>query len=197
MAMGPGSDEVIDMFPSEYAKTGIGAIGPNTGVRECDINLGIGLALRDILEERGYDVVLLRKDNNTPTGILERTLQANEAGADAMIQIYCRKEYNSEHRGAMVYLPSAENPYIGDMYEQCNTLGSDILYNFCKTTGYENAGIRYKDDEPGMNWSEMPVALFRPGCLLDSVDEERLANSDNWSIMAEGIANGIDEYFGE
>ena len=39
--------------------------------------------------------------------------------------------------------------------------------------------------------------IIKSLCLLDSVDEERVADSDNWSIMAEGIANGIDEYFGE
>ena len=195
VAIGPGSSEIVDMFASEYAKNGTGAVGKNTGIRECDIDLGVGQDLKSILVERGYDVILLREDNNTPTGIQERTLQANESGADILIQIYCRKSINSENRGGMVYLPTADNPYVGYMYEQCNALGNEILYNYCKLTGFENAGIQYKDNEPGTNWSKIPVVLMKLGCLTDSVDEARLADADNWNIMAEGIANGIDEYF--
>ena len=32
------------------------------------------------------------------------------------------------------------------------------------------------------------------GCISDSKDEARLADSDNWYIMAEGIAAGIEDY---
>lgn len=194
VAMGPGSSEMVDAF-TPYAKKGTGGIGKNLGLRECDVNLGVGLALNDILTARGYNVILLRTDNNMPTSIQERTMQANNAGADILIQIYCRKEYNSEHRGGMVYMPSSENPYVGYMYDQFSALGNAILYNYCKTTGYENAGIQYKDSEPGMNWSKIPVSLVMLGCIYDSVDETRLADSSNWPVMAEGIANGIDEYF--
>lgn len=197
VAIGPGSSEIVDMFASEYAKSGIGGVGRNTGVKESDINLGVGLALNNILTSRGYDVILLRADNNTATSEQERTIQANESDADILVHIYCRKDYNQDHRGGMVYLPAADNPYVGYMYDRCNNLGNAILYNYCKTTGYENAGVQYKNTSIGINWSEIPVSEVMLGCLYDSVDEERLADAANWSVMAEGIANGIDEYFSD
>ena len=197
VAIGPGSSEIVDMFASEYAKNGTGAVGKNTGIRECDIDLGVGQDLKSILVERGYDVILLRSDNNTATSGQERTIQANESDADILVHIHCRKDYNQDHRGGMVYLPAADNPYVGYMYDQCNNLGNAILYNYCKTTGYENAGVQYKNTELGINWSKIPVSIVMLGCLYDSVDEDRLADDSNWSVMAEGIANGIDEYFSD
>lgn len=185
------------MFASEYAQSGIGGVGRNTGVKESDVNLGVGLALNNILTSRGYDVILLRSDNNTATSGQERTIQANESDADILVHIHCRKDYNQDHRGGMVYLPAADNPYVGYMYDQCNNLGNAILYNYCKTTGYENAGVQYKNTELGINWSKIPVSIVMLGCLYDSVDEDRLADDSNWSVMAEGIANGIDEYFSD
>lgn len=197
VAIGPGSSEMVDMFASEYAQSGIGGVGRNTGVKESDVNLGVGLALNNILTSRGYDVILLRSDNNTATSGQERTIQANESDADILVHIHCRKDYNQDHRGGMVYLPAADNPYVGYMYDQCNNLGNAILYNYCKTTGYENAGVQYKNTELGINWSKIPVSIVMLGCLYDSVDEDRLADNSNWSVMAEGIANGIDEYFSD
>ena len=196
-AIGPGSSEMVDMFASEYAQSGVGGVGKNTGVKESDINLGVGLALNNILTSRGYDVVLLRSDNHTATSGQERTIQANESDADILVHIYCRKDYDQDQRGGMVYLPASDNPYIGYLYDQCNDLGNAILYNYCKTTGYENAGVQYKNTELGINWSKIPVSIVMLGCLYDSVDEERLADAANWPVMAEGIANGIDEYFSD
>ena len=93
-----------------------------------------------------------------------------------------------------MYLPSESNPYIGDLYEECDLLGNSILENYCEYSGFQNSGIKYTDETVGINWSGIPVAQVMLGCISDSKDEAILADSNNWQMMAEGIAAGIEDY---
>ena len=188
--IGPGASKKVKM----YSDSCVGGIGKTTGIKESDVNLGVGIELRDILEESGYNVIMLREDNDTETGSQERAIEATESGADIFVRLYCRKEQKSSKRGAMVYLPSESNPYIGDLYEECDSLGRSILESYCDYSGFQNSGIKYTDETVGINWSGIPVAQVMLGCISDSKDEARLADSDNWDIMAEGIAAGIEDY---
>ncbi len=188
--IGPGASKEVDMYP----KSCVGGIGKTTGIKEADINLGVGLELRDILEENGYNVVMLREDNDTETSSQERAIEAADSGADIFVRLYCRKDQSSSKRGAMMYLPSENNPYIGDLYEECDLLGNSILENYCEYSGFQNSGIKYTDETVGINWSGIPVAQVMLGCISDSKDEAILADSNNWQMMAEGIAAGIEDY---
>ena len=86
--IGPGASKKVKMYPDSC----VGAIGKTTGIKESDINLGVGLELRDILEEKGYNVVLLREDNDTETSSQERAIEATESEAAVYVRLYCRKE---------------------------------------------------------------------------------------------------------
>lgn len=189
--IGPGASEQVSMYPESC----VGGIGKLTGIKEADINLGVGLELRDCLKDMGYNVILLRENNNTPTSSKGRAMEASVSGADIFIRLYCRKDQSISERGAMVYLPSDKNPYIGYMYDECNLLGNLILEHYCSKTEFENSGIKYTDKTVGINWSEIPVAQVMLGCISDSKDEIRLSNEENWKTMAEGIAYAIDVYF--
>lgn len=187
--VGPNSSETSRAYTN-------GGIGPINGTKEYEVNLGVGITLRNVLQERGYEVVMTREDNNTLSSSKERAELAYGSGADIFVRIFCRQD-KSGTSGAMVYLPSDINPYIGYMYEECNLLGNMILSNYCAVTGFENAGIKYTDVTKGINWSKIPVAQVMIGCITNPEDELKLANEGNWRTMAEGVANGIDDYFEE
>lgn len=57
------------------------------GVREKDINLGIGLALEDVLRAKGFEVVMTRK-TDVYLKLQERTEIANRADADVFVSIH-------------------------------------------------------------------------------------------------------------
>lgn len=40
-----------------------GVVGPDTGVKEADVNLGVSLSLRHFLREAGYTVVMTRESD--------------------------------------------------------------------------------------------------------------------------------------
>lgn len=186
--LGPGAEESSRSYTN-------GGVGETTGIREYEINLEVGNRLKDILNERGYEVIMTREDNRALSSSKERALMANESGADIFVRVFCRKQQDNSERGAMVYVPSKNNPYIKNLYKECHSLGNYILGCYCSITDFENAGLRYTDETKGINWSKIPVAQIMLGCINDIEDEQKLANPGNWDLMAEGIANGIDAYF--
>lgn len=191
--IGKGATKTV----ARYSNGGTGKI---TGVKEYDINLGVGKKLKEELVNRGYKVVMLREDNETLTGSKQRAEMASAAGADICVRIFCRKDQSLRKNGAMVYVPSENNVYIDRsederIVEKSQQLGLYILNQYCLKTSFNNSGIAEKDDVVGINWSEMPVAQILLGCINDPSDEVKLADRNNWEAMAEGIADGIDMYF--
>ena len=109
----PGSDVM------KTKATG-GTSGRYSGLAEYELNLDISLQLRDKLQEKGYDVIMTREDNDTPISNAERARMANEAGADIAIRIHANGSESSDANGALVLIGSAENP----MSEVCMTRAS-------------------------------------------------------------------------
>ena len=172
-----------------------GVTGETTGVKESQVDLEVAKQLQKILLERGYQVVMLREDNESCLSASNRAIAAAEAGVDIQVVISCRKRQDLGESGAMAYIPKKDNPSVGYMYEECEKLSQCVLSEYCATGIFENNGIHETDNVKDINWSSMPVTNILLGCIKDSSDEEKLADQNNWVLMAEGIAKGIDIYF--
>lgn len=188
-AIAPGSEETKPRIVS-------GTQGTTTGLCEYELNLNVALHLRDILEERGYRVIMTRETHDINISNIERAEVANSAGADIMVRIHANGDNNSSVAGALTMSPSAANPYVGSMYEQCNALSRCIIDSYCAATGLANDGILEVDNMTGINWCQVPVTIVEMGFMTNPGDDTYMADSDNQYVMAEGIANGIDQYFG-
>ena len=186
--VGPGAE------PEETSYT-TGGTGAVTGVREYNINLQIAKDLQEILLQKGYQVVMLRENNESKLMAMNRSLAAAEAGADILVVISCRKRQDIGENGAMAYVQRRSNPYVGYMYDECRDLAECILSEYCNTGIFSNKGIYETDSVRCINWSKIPVTNILLGCIKDASDEQKLANQNNWDLMAEGIADGIDKYF--
>ena len=186
--MGPGAE------PEEYSYT-LGGIGATTGAKGYDINLQVSKALQRILLNRGYQVVMLRENNQSKLTTMYRALAATESGADILVIVSCRRRQDIGQNGAMAYVQKKSNPYVGYMYDECHELAECLLSEYCNTGIFSNNGIYETNDLRDVNWSKIPVANILLGCLTDISDEQKLADQSNWKLMAEGIANGIDKYF--
>lgn len=186
--IGPGSDVM-------KAKIVTGTQGRTTGLAEYELNLEIALLLQEELESRGYRVQMTRTTNDVQISNIERADVANDAGADIMVRIHANGVDDSSVSGALAMVPSAENPYVGNLYADCFDLGSCILNAYCTETGLENDGIMETDDMTGINWCQMPVTILEMGFMTNPGDDTYMAEESNQKTMAEGIANGIDQYF--
>lgn len=185
---GPGSGEM-------KAKATGGTTGAYTGLPEYQLNLDVALKVRDLLEERGYQVVMAREDNDTAISNKERAQLANEAGADVCVRIHANGSEDPSAQGALCLVMSRDNPYAGELYEESNRLAESVLAAYCEATGFASQGVVTNDTMTGLNWSEIPVMILEMGFMTNEHDDTKMADADFQDIMAESIADGIDAYF--
>ena len=184
----PGSSET-------KAKATTGTTGKFSGLNEYELNLQVSFLLRDELEDRGYEVVMTREDHDTAISNKERAELAAAEGADILVRIHANGSDDTSVNGALAMVPSQSNPYVGYMYEECYELGDDILKAYCESTGIADDGVQYYDNMSGINWSTIPVTILEMGFMSNQNDDLLMADETFQPVMAEGIANGIDDYF--
>ena len=185
---GPGSSTM-------KAKASTGTSGSFSGLPEYQLNLNVSLLLRDILEQRGYQVVMTRTDNDTAISNKERAELVASKGAEICVRIHANGDDSSGVSGALTMCPSQQNPYVSSLYDSSNRLSRCIIDSYCAATGFQNRGIIYTDSMTGINWSTIPVTIVEMGFMTNQNDDLKMADSAFQQTMAEGIANGIDAYF--
>lgn len=185
---GPGSSTM-------KAKASTGTSGSFSGLPEYQLNLNVSLLLRDILEQRGYQVVMTRTDNDTAISNKERAELVASKGAEICVRIHANGDDSSGVSGALTMCPSQQSPYVSSLYDSSNRLSRCIIDSYCAATGFQNRGIIYTDSMTGINWSTIPVTIVEMGFMTNQNDDLKMADSSFQQTMAEGIANGVDAYF--
>ncbi len=194
-AQGNSEKEPVAPGASEQkAKVSSGADGRNTGTPEYKITLAVGLKLRDLLEEKGAEVVMTRESSEVNISNSERATMMNDAGVDLVIRLHCDGVDDSSVRGALMLVPVGG--YAKGFEEQSAAAGKAILSAFVKETGAKNRGIMERDDQTGFNWSTVPVCNMEMGCLSNGSEEELLISDGYQQTCAQGVCNGIMNYFG-
>ena len=185
---GPGSSEM-------KAKCSTGTQGSYSGVPEYQLNLEISLQLRDELEQRGYQVVMTRTDNETAISNMERAQYVASQGAEIYVRIHANGDDSHTASGALTMSPSQNNSYIPQLFDQSNRLSQCIVDSYCAATGFQNLGIQYTDTMTGINWSTIPVTILEMGFMTSRDDDLKMNDVEFQKTMVQGIANGIDSYF--
>jgi len=186
---GPGSSVM-------KARVTSGTTGVSTGVAEYILNLEIGLKLKTELQNRGYTVYMTRSTHDVSISNVERAQYATSVGADIAVRIHANGASNSSARGAETIAPSASNPYVSHLASASQSLSKCIVNEYCKTTGFKNRGVVLSDTMTGINWSEVPVTIIELGFMSNAAEDEAMQDENMQNNMVQGIANGIDKYFG-
>ncbi len=186
---GPGSTVM-------KARVTSGATGRFTEVAEYILNLQIGLKLRTELQNRGYTVYMTRETHDVNISNMERAKYATSVGADIAVRIHANGASSSSVNGAETMTPTANNPYISHLANASYRLGKCILDAYCQATGFAKRGVMGYDNMTGMNWSEVPVTIIEMGFMSNESDDRAMQDAAMQNNMVQGIANGIDAYFG-
>ena len=117
------------------AKLATGTTGVVTGKLESELTLEVSLKLRDELQARGYQVVMIRETQDCPDSNAERAMTANESGAEIFVRIHANGSDDPSVNGAVCFAPSASNPYVGSMAEDCQNLSRLVVNGLCAATG--------------------------------------------------------------
>lgn len=156
------------------------------GRREKDDALRLALAVGQILENNGVDVVYTRTTDvfDTP---LEKAQIANQSGADYFVSI---------HRNAMP-VPGTGSGATTLVYQNEGVpamLAEKIQRNLVKT-GFNDLGIQERPGLIVLRRTQMPAVLVEAGFIDNPKDNQFF--DDNFQAIAQAIADGILETFRE
>ena len=187
--LGPGATELKSKVTS-------GTQGVATGLEEYQLNLTVAKKLQSILEERGYEVIMIRTTHDVDISNAERAQVANELHADAFIRIHANSSDNSETNGIVTICQTKENPYNSDLYSASYLLSKLVLDEMVASTGAKRLYIWETDTMSGINWCQVPVTIVEMGFMSNEEEDRKMATDAYQDLLAQGIANGIDCYFG-
>lgn len=187
--MAPGSSQTKN-------KATTGTAGNFSKVPEYEVNLQVSEVLKKELVRRGYKVVMTREDNDKAISNKERAEFATEQNADITVRIHANSDNSSSASGALTMSPTSSNQYLSqDIIQKSNTLSTCIIDHYCAATGLGNKGVISADNMTGTNWSTVPVTILEMGFMSNQNDDLYITDTSHHELMAQGIADGIDEYF--
>lgn len=176
-------------------KVSSGTRGVATDVPEYKLNLVIALKVQKELLSRGYDVFMIRENNDVDLSNRERAEMANESGADLFIRIHADGSENSSVSGTSTLYPSEDNPYVASLYEDSYALSKAIVDSMCDRTGARKRGAIARDDMSGINWCTIPVSIIEIGYMSNKKEDKLMQTKEYQDKMVAGICDGIDAYY--
>lgn len=186
---GPGSSTM-------KARVAGGTHGTTTGVYEYQLTLVISQQLQAELENRGYTVYMTRTSHDVNISNMERAQYATSVGGEIAVRIHANGVDNASVSGALALAPSSSNPYIAYLSDSSWNLSKCILDAYCAATGMRNQGVSTSDTMTGINWSTVPVTILEMGYMTNPTDDVNMEDPAYQARMVQGIADGIDAYFG-
>lgn len=179
-SIGPGMTGTKDKCSS-------GTAGVSTGRPEYEVNLEIGLVMRDYLQSLGCTVYMTRTTNDVDISNIERANIALSYSPDAYIRLHCNGSDNPDVRGSSVYVADTgkfKDSLVGwgDLLGSCLSAATDTKYRGCY------AGSTYS----GLNWAtDIPSFLLEIGFMSNATDDKLLSDPDFQLKISEGVADFV------
>lgn len=182
------------------------------GTNETHVAWSVAVRLRDLLEAKGYEVVLTKSAEDELVRNKDRALAANRARAALMVRLHCDA---SQERGYAVYYPDrqgrAKDGAIGPAQEviggsrraaeavhsaMAEGLNDSLRDNGVRTDMQTKVGREQGGALTGSIYSEVPVVTIEMVVLSDPQDAEFIKAEAGQQRMASAIAEGVARFVG-
>ena len=189
--MGPGSSTLKQKVSS-------GTCGVVTRLNEYVLNLDVSLQLAQELIQRGYAVYMIRTTHDVNISNVQRAQMAAENGAAILIRVHANGDSDQSMNGALMIAPTNQNPYLSaQLISESQKLSQVMLDEFCAATGARKLFVYKVDNMTGINWATMPVTIVEMGYMSNPTEDRLMASASYQAKMVQGMANGVDRYFGQ
>ncbi len=191
-------DVVID--PGHGGPVDTGAVGAN-GLAEKEINLRVGLAVHEILSERGIQS-LLSRTGDYPVPIRTRAAFSDLVGADALVSIHhnAPRAPASDIPGVEIFVQdqNRESARLGGLIYQ-SAMGAlsrfDVAWQRSPDAGVMTVLNREGRDAYGMvRLPEAPSALVELGYIANPDEAELYTDPAYVSTVAAAVAEAVEAF---
>ena len=159
------------------------------GITEGAINLKVAKKLKEILLNNGYNVLMIRDDEDVQLDNIARTVIANNI-SDILISLHF--DSGDKNKGAFyLSVPDAikEMTPVKEHWKEHDKLGKNIIEGLKKNNVKIFGEGKMDIDLTQTCYSTIPSIIVELGDQATNVEDEEL------NKMVEGILNGIDIFF--
>lgn len=188
--IGPGATDTVD-------KMSYGATSLTTGKREYEWTLILSEKIKAELEARGYEVIMTRETADVNISNAERAQAVNATNAEIYVSIQADAASNESANGIYAQIPSKNNAFVKELYNDCNALAKAIQSRLIEETGAYDRGVKTADNVPAINYSEIPVTVLQLGFMSNREEDTKLWTDEYQNKLVKAICDGIDAYFAE
>ncbi len=148
--------------------------------QEKEDNLRLALAVGEILQQNGEEVVYTRTEDIYQTPFQKATI-ANEEGADYFVSIHRNSSPIPNQYSGVETLVYADSGIKSDIAKNINSELEEL--------GFRNIGVKERTGLVVLRRTKMPALLVEAGFINNEEDNQRF--DERFDEIAQGIANGI------
>lgn len=177
-----------------------GAVSEYSGLSEKNINLYIGLKVKELLEKDGVEVLMTRTEDrleysNTKSAtrmrsqdLVRRKQMMDESNASAVVSIHLNKFPQTKYHGAQVFFPKQP--------EESQKLAVSIQKALKEVVepGNSREALVKRDPLIILKNAKVPTVIVECGFLSNPDEEKKLADKEYQDKLAQAIRDGIIKY---
>lgn len=189
----PKGEPIAPGSANKKARVASGTTGVATKKPEYAVNMEAGLILKELLVQKGYEVVMTREVNEVNVSNVERAEIANKAKADMTIRLHCDSIGNGGKSGAVLIVPSKSGKHTAGIYKPSYDY-AQLLKKALEGKGVKVNGIFERGDMTGFNWSQVPVIIFEMGFMSNWNEDRMLSDKGYQQKLMEAVVEALDAY---
>jgi N-acetylmuramoyl-L-alanine amidase len=189
----PRGEPIAPGSANKKARVSSGTSGVGTKKAEYQVNLEAAMILKEILQARGYTVVMTRESNEVNVSNSERAQIANQAKADMTIRLHCDSINNGGKSGAVLLVPAQKGTHTAPIYAASYQYAKALKASL-QNQGVKVNGIFERSDMTGFNWSTVPVVIFEMGFMSNWSEDRMLSDKAYQTKLMEAAAVALDSY---